>query len=190
MKSFDAYVRKQLLEKFPSMLFFFVISMIPDFVTKAFGFFFLIIFSIATDVRQKRLDLLLYLPLTRKQIFLFEYAFLTLLLFVSFFVGLPFAERNVETWLMLVRSLIFLWAYLSVVLSAVSVGFDPFGAAFLFLLFDLVMSSIGSSELSISFNPYRFISPIRQENILLSAIFAASLSYVSYKLFTQRGGEK
>lgn len=126
MKSFDAYVRKQLLEKFSSMAFFFVISMIPHFAAKVFGFFFLIIFSIATDVRQKRIDLLLYLPLTRRQIFLFEYAFLTLLLFASFFVGLSFFKRSVEIWLMLARSLIFLWAYLSVVLSAVSVGFQCF----------------------------------------------------------------
>ncbi|MEN3008169.1 hypothetical protein [Pseudothermotoga sp.] len=190
MKSFDAYVRKQLLEKFPSMVFFFVISMLPEFSAKAFGFFFLVIFSIASDVRQKRLDLLLYLPLTRKRIFLFEYAFLTLLLFVSFFAGLPFASRTVETWVMLFKSLIFLWAYLGIVLSAVSVGMDPFGAAFLFLLFDLVVSSIGSSRLSANFNPYKLISPIRQDNTVLSAAFALFIIYASYKLFTQKGGEK
>jgi hypothetical protein len=54
------------------MVFFFVVMMIPNYGTKVFGTFFLILFSIASDVRQKRLDLLLYLPLTRKQIFWFE----------------------------------------------------------------------------------------------------------------------
>lgn len=190
MREFDVYVKKQLLEKFPSMVFFFVVTMIPNYGAKVFGIFFLILFSLASDVRQKRLDLLLYLPLTRKQIFWFEYLFLSLLISISFFVGLPFAERNVTAFVTLLKSLIFLWAYLSVVLSAVSVGFDPFAATFLFLLFDLVMSSIGTTKLSVSFNPYRFVSPLRQESVLASFIFAVGLTYVSYRLFTTRGGER
>lgn len=190
MKGFEAYMKKQLLEKFPSMVFFFVVMMIPNYGTKVFGTFFLILFSIASDVRQKRLDLLLYLPLTRKQIFWFEYAFLSLMICITFFVGLPFAGKTVEIWLTLLKSLVFLWAYLSIVLSAVSVGFDPFGAAFLFLLFDIVMGSIGSAKLSASFNPYKFISPLRQESMLASAVFTAVLTYASYRLFTTRSGER
>jgi hypothetical protein len=53
MKRFEAYMKKQLLEKFPSMVFFFVVTMIPNYGTKVFGTFFLILFSIASDVRQK-----------------------------------------------------------------------------------------------------------------------------------------
>lgn len=114
--------------------------------------------------------------MTRKQIFWFEYAFLSLMICITFFVGLPFAGKTVGIWLTLLKSLVFLWAYLSIVLSAVSVGFDPFGAAFLFLLFDIVMGSIGSAKLSASFNPYKFISPLRQESMLASAVFAAVLT--------------
>lgn len=190
MRQFEAYVKKQLLEKFPSMVFFFVVMMIPNFGAKVFGIFFVMLFSIVSDVRQKRLELLLYLPLTRKQIFWFEYVFLSLMVCIAFFVGLPFAVRSVESWLTLAKSLIFLWAYLSIVLSAVSVGFDPFGAAFLFVLFDLVMSSIGSTKLSVRFNPYKFISPIRQTNIFAALAFAVLLTYISYRLFTTRSGEK
>ncbi|MGE0033974.1 MAG: hypothetical protein AB7S45_08910, partial [Pseudothermotoga sp.] len=99
-------------------------------------------------------------------------------------------ERSPGIWLTLVKSLVFLWAYLSIVLSAVSVGFDPFGAAFLFLLFDIVMGSIGSTRLSVSFNPYKFISPLRQQNVLASVAFAVVLTCVSYRLFTTRSGER
>ncbi len=136
------------------------------------------------------MDLLLYLPLTHKQIFWFEYAFLSLMICITFFVGVPFAGKTVGIWFTLLKSLVFLWAHLSIVLSAVSVGFDPFGATFLFLFFDIVMGSIGSAKLSASFNPYKFISLLRQESMLASAVFAAVLTYASYRLFTTRSGER
>jgi len=128
--------------------------------------------------------------LTHKQIFWFEYAFLSLMICITFFVGVPFAGKTVGIWFTLLKSLVFLWAHLSIVLSAVSVGFDPFGATFLFLFFDIVMGSIGSAKLSASFNPYKFISLLRQESMLASAVFAAVLTYASYRLFTTRSGER
>jgi len=109
---------------------------------------------------------------------------------ITFFVGVPFAGKTVGIWFTLLKSLVFLWAHLSIVLSAVSVGFDPFGATFLFLFFDIVMGSIGSAKLSASFNPYKFISLLRQESMLASAVFAAVLTYASYRLFTTRSGER
>lgn len=128
--------------------------------------------------------------MTHKQIFWFEYAFLSLMICITFFVGVPFAGKTVGIWFTLLKSLVFLWAHLSIVLSAVSVGFDPFGATFLFLFFDIVMGSIGSAKLSASFNPYKFISLLRQESMLASAVFAAVLTYASYRLFTTRSGER
>ncbi|WP_041081773.1 hypothetical protein [Thermotoga profunda] len=190
MKNFDVYVRKQLLEKYSSMLFFLVIMLFPSFGVKAFGAFFIILFSLASDIRQKRLDLMTFLPFTRKQLFWMEYTFLLTLVSVTFFVGLPFADRSIDSWLILIRAFIFLSTYFGVVISAVSVGFDPYGAAFLFLLADLVLGGIGSSRLGPTFNPYKLISPIYQANIFASLAFAFVLIYAAYKLFIQRGGER
>ncbi|HOJ87467.1 MAG TPA: hypothetical protein PLP64_00310 [Pseudothermotoga sp.] len=190
MKNFDVYVKKQLLEKYPSMVFFLVVMLFPHFGAKAFGLFFIMLFSLASDVRQKRLDLMTFLPLNRRQIFWMEYLFLCLLLSTTFFVGLPFAERSIYAWLVLVRSFIFFSSYFGVIISAVSIGFDPYGAAFLFLLVDLVLGGIGSSQLGPTFNPYKLISPVYQANLLASLVFALILIYMAYRLFTQRGGER
>ncbi len=190
MKNFDVYVRKQLLEKYSSMVFFLVVMLFPTFGTKAFGVFFITLFSLASDIRHRRLDLMTFLPLTRRQLFWMEYLFLLSLISVTFFVGLPFADRSIDSWLMLLKSVVFLSCYFGVVISSVSVGFDPYGAAFLFLLIDLVLGGIGSSRLGPTFNPYKLVSPIYQANILASFIFAAVLVYVAYKFFTKRGGER
>lgn len=190
MKNFDVYVRKQLLEKYSSMVFFLVIMLFPGFGTKAFGVFFIMLFSLASDIRQKRLDLMNFLPLTKKQLFWMEYLFLLSLILVTFFVGLPFADFSINSWLVLIKASIFLSSYYGVVIAAVSAGFDPYGAAFLFLLVDLVLGSIGSSRFEPTFNPYKLISPVYQANILASLAFALILIYAAYKLFIQRGGER
>ncbi|MGJ8454789.1 hypothetical protein ACSFC1_05725 [Pseudothermotoga sp. U03pept] len=190
MKKFDVYLRKQLLEKYPSMLFFMVVMLYPNFGVKAFGSFFILLFSLASDIRQKRLDLMTFLPFTKSEIFWMEYAFLSTIVLTTFFIGLPFAESTLYSWMILLRTMIFLSAYFGVVISAVSVGFDPFGAAFLFLLADLVLGGLGSSKIGPTFNPYKLISPIYQRNLLASLAMALVLLYVAYRLFAQRGGER
>lgn len=190
MKNFDVYVRKQFLEKYSSMVFFIVVMLFPTFGTKAFGIFFITLFSLASDIRQRRLDLMTFLPLTRKQLFWMEYLFLSSLITVTFFVGLPFADLSLDPWLMLLKSFVFFSSYFGVIISFVSMGFDPYGVAFLFFLVDLVLGGIGSSRLGLTFNPYKLISPIYQANILSSMIFAVVLVYTAYKLFTERGVER
>ncbi len=190
MKNFDVYVKKQLLEKYSSMVFFLAVMLFPNFGAKAFGAFFIILFSLASDIRQKKLDLMIFLPFTRKQLFYMEYLFLSMLISMTFFVGLIFADHSIYSWLILLKVLIFFSSYFGVVISAVSVGFDPYGAAFLFLLADLVLGGIGSSRIGPTFNPYKLISPSYQANILASLIFAVILVYTAYRLFTQRGGER
>ncbi|MEJ5229486.1 MAG: hypothetical protein WHT65_05750 [Pseudothermotoga sp.] len=190
MKKFDVYVRKQLLEKYPSMLFFIVVMLYPNFGVKAFAAFFILLFSLASDIRQKRLDLMTFLPFTKGEIFWMEYAFLSTIVLTTFFIGLPFTEATVQSWTILLRTMIFLSTYFGVVISAVSVGFDPFGAAFLFLLADLVLGGLGSSKVGSTFNPYKLISPIYQGNLLASSVLSLILLYTAYRLFVQRGGER
>ncbi|HBJ80493.1 MULTISPECIES: hypothetical protein [Pseudothermotoga] len=190
MRIFEAYVKKQLVEKIGAMLFFLVVMLYPNFVARAFGIFFIILFGLTSDLRQKRLDPLMSLPFSRPQIFWFEYSFLFLIVTVTFLIGLPFSTLTITTWIEFLRSVTFMTAFYSVVLMATCSGFDNYGAAFLFLLADLILAGIGTTEFGPRLNPYKFISPTHQGNVFMAFAFSIFLLFSAYIIFTKRGGER
>ncbi len=189
MKKFEMYVRKEFLEKWGALLFFVVVILYPGFQSKAFGTFFLVLFGLASDLKTKRFELLANLPFKRKEIFLYSYFFGIFLIILTFFVSLPFADNNWKTLLDLLKSVNFYTFFFSTVLILVCYGFDNVGGAFLILFANLVLSSFGSQRFTYNFNPYILISPTRQANIYLATAFAFFLLFVSFKVFTKRGGE-
>ncbi|MGQ9855204.1 MAG: hypothetical protein ACUVQF_00475 [Fervidobacterium sp.] len=187
---FDEYLHKQLKEKFGTLLIFFVLMLYPGSGNKTFGAFFIIIFSILSDIKNKRLDLLTFLPYSRKNIFWFEFAFTSLLILLSFFIGLPFYKSFQSFLVDIATAMIFYSAYygLSIALTC-GLKIDPYGSIFLVLLVDAVLSSLGKEGVKHLYNPYRLISPLRQENMLLSFVFAVICVYLGYIAFSKKGAD-
>jgi hypothetical protein len=110
---------------------------------------------------------------------------------LSFFIGLPFVNGTLlEAFSDLLGAIIFAAAYYGLVMIVSMLGMDPIGGAFLILILDSIFSSFGTTQLSESFNPYKLISPIAQENQLAALIFAVICLYIGSVMFSKRGGEK
>ena len=191
LTALNAYLRKEFVEKFRTLFIFFVIMLFPGIGTKILGTFFIIVFSMGSDIRSKKLDMMTFLPFSKEMIYWYEFIFVLLLVVLSFFIGLPFVNGTLlEAFSDLLGAIIFAAAYYGLVMIVSMLGMDPIGGAFLILILDSIFSSFGTTQLSESFNPYKLISPIAQENQLAALIFAVICLYIGSVMFSKRGGEK
>lgn len=191
LTALNAYLRKEFVEKFRTLFIFFVIMLFPGLGPKILGTFFIIVFSMGSDIRSKKLDVMTFLPFSKEMIYWYEFIFVLLLVVLSFFIGLPFVNGTLlEAFSDLLGAIIFAAAYYGLVMIVSMLGMDPIGGAFLILILDSIFSSFGTTQLSESFNPYKLISPIAQENQLAALIFAVICLYIGSVMFSKRGGEK
>jgi len=191
LTALNAYLRKEFVEKFRTLFIFFVIMLFPGLGPKILGTFFIIVFSMGSDIRSKKLDMMTFLPFSKEMIYWYEFIFVLLLVVLSFFIGLPFVNGTLlEAFSDLLGAIIFAAAYYGLVMIVSMLGMDPIGGAFLILILDSIFSSFGTTQLSESFNPYKLISPIAQENQLAALIFAVICLYIGSVMFLKRGGEK
>ncbi|MEN6516500.1 MAG: hypothetical protein ABFC87_08850 [Fervidobacterium sp.] len=191
LTALNAYLRKEFVEKFRTLFIFFVIMLFPGLGPKILGTFFIIVFSMGSDIRSKKLDMMTFLPFSKEMIYWYEFIFVLLFVVLSFFIGLPFVNGTLlEAFSDLLGAIIFAAAYYGLVMIVSMLGMDPIGGAFLILILDSIFSSFGTTQLSESFNPYKLISPIAQENQLAALIFAVICLYIGSVMFSKRGGEK
>ncbi|HOV53890.1 MAG TPA: hypothetical protein PK630_05200 [Fervidobacterium sp.] len=191
LTALNAYLRKEFVEKFRTLFIFFVIMLFPGLGPKILGTFFIIVFSMGSDIRSKKLDMMTFLPFSKEMIYWYEFIFVLLLVVLSFFIGLPFVNGTLlEAFSDLLGAIIFAAAYYGLIIIVSMLGMDPIGGAFLILILDSIFSSFGTTQLSESFNPYKLISPIAQENQLAALIFAVICLYIGSVMFSKRGGEK
>lgn len=191
LTALNAYLRKEFVEKFRTLFIFFVIMLFPGLGPKILGTFFIIVFSMGSDIRSKKLDMMTFLPFSKEMIYWYEFIFVSLLVVLSFFIGLPFVNGTLlEAFSDLLGAIIFASAYYGLIMIFSMLGMDPIGGAFLILILDSIFSSFGTTQLSESFNPYKLISPIAQGNQLAALIFAVICLYIGSVLFSKRGGEK
>ena len=191
LTALNAYLRKEFVEKFRTLFIFFVIMLFPGLGPKILGTFFIIVFSMGSDIRSKKLDMMTFLPFSKEMIYWYEFIFVLLLVVLSFFIGLPFVNGTLlEAFSDLLGAIIFAAAYYGLVMIVSMLGMDPIGGAFLILILDSIFSSFGTTQLSESFNPYKLISPIAQENQLAALIFAVICLYIGSVMFSKRGGEE
>ena len=191
MSYHSTYLRKEFVEKFQNLFIFFVIMLFPGLGPKILGTFFIIVFSMGSDIRSKKLDMMTFLPFSKEMIYWYEFIFVLLLVVLSFFIGLPFVNGTLlEAFSDLLGAIIFAAAYYGLIIIVSMLGMDPIGGAFLILILDSIFSSFGTTQLSESFNPYKLISPIAQENQLAALIFAVICLYIGSVMFSKRGGEE
>lgn len=191
LTALNAYLRKEFIEKFRTLFIFFVIMLFPGLGSKILGTFFIIVFSMGSDIRSKKLDMMTFLPFSKEMVYWYGFIFVSLLVVLSFFIGLPFVNGTLlEAFSDLLGAIVFAAAYYGLIMIFSMLGMDPIGGAFLILILDSIFSSFGSTQLGMSFNPYRLISPVAQENQLAALIFAVICLYIGSVMFSKRGGEK
>lgn len=182
---FNAYVRKQFIEKSRTILLFIVIMFFPTASTKMFSLFFIILFSIISDIRHNRCELMMFLPFTKKLIYWYEFGFMLFLLLLSTFVGLPFYDNLTFALKDLLSSMIYLSGYYGVIITLTMTGIDGVVAAFIVLIVDTILSSWQMDK-----NIFRLISPSEQASIIGSLIFSLLLLFAGYFAFDKRGGKR
>ncbi|MGB4262151.1 MAG: hypothetical protein WBJ29_01190, partial [Fervidobacterium sp.] len=156
--AFNAYIRKQFVEKFRTLLVFFIIMLFPVGFTfsiegdkvkitqipsilyvwaKMLGTFFIIVFSMGSDIRSKKLDMMTFLPFSKGMIYWYEFIFVSLFIVLSFFIGLPFYNGTLlEAFGDLLAAIIFAAAYFGLIVIVSMLGMDPIGGAFIILILD------------------------------------------------------
>ncbi|MEN3042802.1 MAG: hypothetical protein ABDH59_05820 [Fervidobacterium sp.] len=181
---FEAYLRKQFVEKIRTIIFFIVLMLFPDKNVKMFCLFFIMLFSIISDIRHNRIELMIFLPFTRKMVYWYEFGFMTLLVLLTTFAGLPFYRDFSSALADLLSSMIYLSGYYGAIISLTMLRIDGIAAAFLFLVIDSILSSWDSYT-----NVFRLISPSSQGNTVSSLIFSLGLLLIGYLTF-EKGGRK
>lgn len=185
LQYFSAYLRKQFVEKTKTILLFIVVMFFPNANVKMFSLFFIMLFSIVSDIRHNRIELLTFLPFTRKMIYWYEFLFMTFLLLFSTFVGLPFYDSFLLALRDLLSAMIYLAGYYGAIITLTMLGVDGVAAAFMILIVDSLMCAWRSDS-----NIYRLISPSDQGNLIGSLIFSVALLFVGYVTFDKRGGKR
>ncbi|MGB9614705.1 MAG: hypothetical protein ACPL3B_04335 [Fervidobacterium sp.] len=138
------------------------------------------------------MDLLTFLHFTRESIYWYEYLFLILLASLTSFVELPFYDDLIEALKTLLNVIIFISGYYGAIISLSMLGLDGIAAGFLFLLFDMIFTSFGSTSIDTGkmCNPYKQISPSEQGSIIASLAFSVLLIYLGSILLEKSGGEE
>lgn len=185
LQYFSAYLRKQFVEKTKTILLFIVVMFFPNANVKMFSLFFIMLFSIVSDIRHNRIELLTFLPFTRRMIYWYEFLFMTFLLLLSTFVGLPFYDSFLLALRDLLSAMIYLAGYYGAIITLTMLGVDGVAAAFMILIVDSLICAWRSDS-----NIYRLISPSDQGNLIGSLIFSIVLLFVGCVAFDKRGGKR
>ncbi|MBE3579884.1 MAG: hypothetical protein IMW83_08535, partial [Caldanaerobacter subterraneus] len=107
----DVYIQKELKEKTTRILFLTLLLFIPILLIKAIVLVFLSATFIVYDIRHQNAELLYFLPFSKKELFLYNLIFLSLIVIVTsaigeIFLGVPFISKFEP----ILRSLILLLA--------------------------------------------------------------------------------
>ncbi|QTA38904.1 hypothetical protein JYK00_03695 [Thermosipho ferrireducens] len=183
----EIYYEKELKEKLGSWFIFLLLLFIPNYTTRMFFTFFLIINMLPSDVKHKKDRLLYYLPFAKGEIFIYSFLFLIFAVSVTHFISYLFVTSSFTTnMIILLKSINFSSAIFAISMLSVSFGLDNVGIPILFIIADLIIGDLGSTQIGPSFNPYALISPTHQGNIFLSLLLSILLVWLAYKSYVKR----
>ncbi|MBB6061952.1 hypothetical protein HNP65_000374 [Thermosipho japonicus] len=183
MKKIENLFEITLKEKSGGWFFWFFLLFIPH--LNLFSIFFISNLLLASKIKNKKDKSFYYLPFTKKDVFFILYLLLVLLISSTSFFNLLLISRYSLKYIL--GPLIFSTAIYSIGIIASSLNGDNFAITILFIIFDAILSNLGSPHLGINFNPYILISPIRQESLIGSLLFSLALLFIAFKLYV--GGE-
>lgn len=179
---FSALVRRHLVEKYGLVLLFSLFLLFPDSSVKFVGVFFMFVFTTLSDLSTGKFEQLLYLPVSKAQLYWLEFGFLVFVSSLATFATFPLYESVFEAFSSLLAVLIFAAATFGVTMLLTSFGIHPVGAAFAYVVVDsLLRGFFPTGNLR-----YTDVSPFTQGNTLYSLFFASALLVSGFFVFKKR----
>ena len=183
-KNFEAFLLFETETKRKILPLVFLGTIIPGEIKYLF-IFMLTTKLLPLNVTTRKLKLLLALPFSRAELFIFSYIFGLLMISSATVLGESFFFGKVEYNIFL-ENLIFYSAYFGILMLVTLKGADNIIFPVFLLIADLIGGGYGNSEENI----YRLISPLYHKNLLYSSILSAALLLTSFFIFIYDRKEK
>lgn len=184
LKNFEAFLLFETETKRKILPLVFLGTIIPGNI-KYLLIFMLITKLLPLNVTSRNLKLLLALPFSRAELFIFSYFFGFLLISAATVVGESFFFGKVEPFIF-VENLIFYSAYFGILMLVTLKGADSIIFPVFLLIADLIGGNYGNSEENI----FRLISPLYHKDILYSSILSVTLLLTAFLVFISDRREK
>ncbi|HPE68933.1 MAG TPA: hypothetical protein P5560_06025 [Thermotogota bacterium] len=185
----EAFFMKEFVEKAGKLAIFSLLLLIPSFPVRMFFLLLLVSSMLPWDVQHKRMSLLTSIPFSSGELFWVSYLFLLTIALTTQLIGSAIFLWDISLgWvgINLLGTLIFSTAYFGISMLCVIVGLDNFGMPFLIWIGDIIIGGIGSRFS----NPWFFLSPSHQGNVLMSGAVAATLLALAFWAFQTKGVKK
>lgn len=191
LSKMEVYIQKELKEKTSRLAFLTLLLLIPDLSVKAIAILFLSSSLLAYDIRHKNAELLYLLPFSKKELYMYNLIFLTLLVLATSIINQIFIESGIYSKLVfLLNSLTLLLAMFGITMLFSSTGRNGLLWTIFIAILDEILGGLGSHDIrAFNFNPYSLISFTRQGSAILSFLASCALCFLSYSFFIRKGGE-
>lgn len=184
IQHFEAFLILQTTSKRKSLSLLFLGIMLPGPLKYLFVFL-LISKLIYLDIASKKMKMILSLPFSRPEIFLFSYLTGLIIVFCGAVTGESFFTGELD--IRLIPSLlIFYSAYFGVFVLVCMKGASSITLPVFLLIADLSAGSYGSFET----NVFSWISPLYHKDMIYASVFAFLILTVSFILFINDRREK
>lgn len=187
----DIYIEKELKEKTGQILFFTLILLIPSFTIRVIGIILLCSTMLVNDIKNKNVELLYFLPFSKKELFLYNLIFLVFVISITSAVDKIYYNLTIlEGLLAILKTIIALLAIYGLSMLFTTLGHDGFIWSVVITIADALLGDLGSINLnSADFNPYSLISFTKQGNMILAFLYAALICFLAYFAYIKKGGE-
>ena len=183
-RNFEAFLLFETETKKKILPLVFLGAIIPGEIRYLF-IFMLITKLLPLNVTTRKLKLLLSLPFSRAELFIFSYIFGFLLVSSATAIGETFFFGKVDS-LIFFENLIFYSAYFGILMLVTLKGADNIIFPVFLLIADLIGGGYGNSEE----NVYRLISPLYHKSFIYSSILGTFLLLISFFIFIYDRKEK
>jgi hypothetical protein len=186
----DIYIGKELKEKTGQILFFMLILFIPSFTMRVIGIILLCSAMLVNDIKNKNVELLYFLPFSKRELFLYNLMFLVLIISITSAVDKIYYNLTIlEGLLAILKTIIALLAIYGISMLFATLGHDGFIWSIVITIADALLGDLGSNNLNAAdFNPYSLISFTKQGNIVLAFLYAALICFFAYFAYVKKEG--
>ncbi len=187
----DIYIGKELKEKTGQILFFTLIFFIPSFTIRVIGIILLCSAMLVNDIKNKNVELLYFLPFSKRELFLYNLTFLVLIISITSAADKIYYNLTIlEGLLVILKTIIALLAIYGISMLFTTLGHDGFIWSIVITIADALLGDLGSTNLNAAdFNPYSLISFTKQGSMILAFLYAALICFFAYFAYVKKGGE-
>lgn len=184
LKHFEAYLLLETTSKRKSFALIFLALILPGHIKYLF-IFIMISKLLPNDVNLKNIKMILSLPFSRSETFIFSFILGFSLILAASVIGEAFFFGKTD-FTVFPHLFVFYSAYFGILMLVTTKGADNITFPVFLLITDLIAGSLGNVET----NPYSLVSPIYQKSLLFSAILSLLILSISFAVYVLDRREK